>query len=347
MAGSTAGPGSTRPGPRWPPPRRPARVRTPALGQPRVRAPKRGRQARDARGGQHSEGPTGPEHDPEGGGDPHAVARAIVLRRLALAPRAAPSSSARCATRGCSDQVAGRSRTGSPRSVSSTTRRMPSCSSGPKQATRGLARSGLAHELANRGIDRDTAAAALAAVGEGSERPGRAGRQSFATSVAAPMVQARRLSAMLARKGIPPAWSMPWSATRSTPPGSTSGTDRPQRLSPRGSPWGRQRRAFRARVQRSLTHRKCVGGDDLLAERHDRHREQFEVGTASGMPMIVNGLGDGRGDMAEGQPPAGDDEPTTLASGEPVPAVGVEMTARPKGHRAYSPSGRTPLRAGW
>lgn len=155
---------------------------------------------------QHSEGPTGPEHDTEGGGDPHAVARAIVLRRLALAPRSRAELERTLRDKGCSDQVAREVLDRFTEVGLVDDQAYAELLVRSKQATRGLARSGLAHELANRGIDRDTAAAALAAVGEGSERA--KAEELVAKKLATlggqpPLVQARRLSAMLARKGYP------------------------------------------------------------------------------------------------------------------------------------------------
>lgn len=153
---------------------------------------------------QHSEGPSGPERDTEGDGDPYVVARAIVLRRLALAPRSRAELERTLRDKGCSDQVS--------REVLDRLTEVGLVDDQAyaemlvrsKQATRGLARSGLAHELASRGIDRDTATAALAAVGEGSERA--KAEELVAKKLATlggqpPLVQARRLSAMLARKG--------------------------------------------------------------------------------------------------------------------------------------------------
>jgi regulatory protein len=75
-----------------------------------------------------------------------------------------------------------------------------------KQSSRGLARSALARELATKGVDRDIASDALEDIDEVAERARAedlvAKRLRAMTGLSA-QVQARRLSAMLARKGYP------------------------------------------------------------------------------------------------------------------------------------------------
>jgi regulatory protein len=75
-----------------------------------------------------------------------------------------------------------------------------------KQATRGLARRALAHELRKHGIDDDLAEEALDEVGTDQERAKAeelVAKRLRTMHGLAPDVQARRLAGMLARKGYP------------------------------------------------------------------------------------------------------------------------------------------------
>lgn len=76
-----------------------------------------------------------------------------------------------------------------------------------KQASRGLAKRGLARELRDKGLDDETVAQALSGIGREAEVD--LARRLVAKRMAslhglAPDVQVRRLAAMLARKGYPP-----------------------------------------------------------------------------------------------------------------------------------------------
>lgn len=69
---------------------------------------------------------------------------------------------------------------------------------------RGLGRRGLAHELSRRGVDAEVSAAALADVDDDSEEASAralVARRLPSLAAAAPPVRARRLAALLARKG--------------------------------------------------------------------------------------------------------------------------------------------------
>ena len=75
-----------------------------------------------------------------------------------------------------------------------------------QRTTRGLARRALAQELRHKGVDDDTAAAALEQVDDDSERE--RAQQLVAKKMRSlhgvdPTVQSRRLAGMLARKGYP------------------------------------------------------------------------------------------------------------------------------------------------
>lgn len=149
--------------------------------------------------------------------DPHDIARAIVLRQLAMAPRSRAQLERRLHRRGCADDVA---RTVLDRMtevglVDDTAYARAVVSA--QQATRGLARTALAHRLRADGVDDDLVRDALADVSDDHERE-QAGR--LAAKKLRSMhgldatVQARRLAAMLARKGYPS--GLVWTVVRDT-----------------------------------------------------------------------------------------------------------------------------------
>ncbi|OFE16841.1 recombinase RecA [Humibacillus sp. DSM 29435] len=75
-----------------------------------------------------------------------------------------------------------------------------------KHASKGLARGALAHQLRQQGIDPELADEALQQVGAGDERlraEQLAAKKMRTMGGLAPDVQARRLAALLARKGYP------------------------------------------------------------------------------------------------------------------------------------------------
>ena len=158
--------------------------------------------------------PADPESDPrtrDGEPDPHDVARQIVLRQLAMAPRSRKQLRDKLRQRGCPDDVA-----------EAVLDRMTEVGlvddeayAGmlvrSQQASRGLATRALARELRTKGVDDDTARAALAEVRPEHER------EQAERLVAKKLrsmhgldasVQTRRLAGMLARKGYPADLSM-------------------------------------------------------------------------------------------------------------------------------------------
>jgi regulatory protein len=151
--------------------------------------------------------PPDPQADPRTRGsepDPHDWARAIVLRQLTAAPRSRAQLAQALRRRGCPDDVA-----------TAVLDRMEEVGlvddaayAGmlvrSQQAGRGLARRALASELRARGVDDDTAGAALDEVDphEEEERARELVAKKLRTMGGLdPAVQTRRLAGMLARKG--------------------------------------------------------------------------------------------------------------------------------------------------
>ncbi len=151
--------------------------------------------------------PADPEADPHTRGeepDPHDWARQIVLRQLTAAPRSRSQLEQALRRKDCPDDVA-----------TAVLDRMAEVGlvddeayAGmlvrSQQAGRGLARRALRQELRKKGVDDDTAAAALAEV-DGHAEEARA-RELVAKKMRSmhglePHVQTRRLAGMLARKG--------------------------------------------------------------------------------------------------------------------------------------------------
>lgn len=136
--------------------------------------------------------------------DPEAVARAIVLRQLSMAPRSRAQLEKKLRQRGCDDEVAGRvlDRMTEVGLVDDEAYAQMLVRS--KQQGRGLARKALAHELRKQGIDQEIAAEALDDIGVDDERA--RAEQLVAKKLRTmhgldPDVQARRLAGLLARKG--------------------------------------------------------------------------------------------------------------------------------------------------
>ena len=136
--------------------------------------------------------------------DPHEVARQIVLRQLAMAPRSRAELLQKLAQRGCAADVA-----------ATVLDRMTQVGLGDdgayaqmlvrsQQAARGLAKDALAHELRAKGIDDHLADEALASISDEDERDraralvGKKLRTMHGLGIE---VQTRRLAGMLARKG--------------------------------------------------------------------------------------------------------------------------------------------------
>lgn len=138
--------------------------------------------------------------------DADAIARQIVLRQLAMAPRSRAQLEDKLRSRGCDDEVAARVLDRFTEVGLIDDEAFAEVLIRSQQQTRGLSRRALSHELSKRGVDREVRDAALADINEEEER------ERAEDLVAARLkrlaglpreVQTRRLSGMLARKGYP------------------------------------------------------------------------------------------------------------------------------------------------
>jgi regulatory protein len=139
--------------------------------------------------------------------DPHDVARQIVLRQLAMAPRSRAQLGQKLAQRGCPADVAAAvlDRMTEVGLVDDEAYAQMLVRS--QQAGRGLAKLALARELRTKGIEDDLADEALASISEEDERDrARAlvDKKLRAMHGLGIEVQTRRLAGMLARKGYSP-----------------------------------------------------------------------------------------------------------------------------------------------
>lgn len=148
-----------------------------------------------------------PPEDPQSitpDADSEAVARAIVLRQLSMAPRSRAQLEKRLRQRGCDDAVAQRVLDRMTALGLVDDEAYAEMLVRSKQQGKGLARTALAHELRKQGIDQDTADDALADVAREDER---AKAEELVAKRLRTMhgltrdVQARRLGGLLARKG--------------------------------------------------------------------------------------------------------------------------------------------------
>ncbi|HSO63754.1 MAG TPA: regulatory protein RecX [Ornithinibacter sp.] len=169
-------------------------------------APRRGRRATPP--------PEDPEADPRHRGsepDPHDWARQIVLRQLTAAPRSRAQLEQALRRKDCPDDVAAAvldrmEEVGLVDDVAYAGMLVRS-----QQAGRGLARRALAQELRRKGVDDETAQAALDDVDPlDEEERARAlvAKKMRSMTGLDPVVQTRRLAGMLARKGYPAELSM-------------------------------------------------------------------------------------------------------------------------------------------
>jgi len=136
--------------------------------------------------------------------DPHDVARQIVLRQLAMAPRSRAQLEQKLTQRDCPADVAAAvlDRMSEVGLVDDEAYALMLVRS--QQAGRGLAKGALARELRTNGIDDDLAQQALASISEADERDhARAlvDKKLRAMHGLGIEVQTRRLAGMLARKG--------------------------------------------------------------------------------------------------------------------------------------------------
>jgi regulatory protein len=132
------------------------------------------------------------------------VARAIVLRQLALGPRSRAQLEQKLRQRGCADDIAEQVLDRMAEVGLVDDEAYAELLVRAKQSTKGLARRALAHELRKQGIEAEVADEALAQVGQADERE--KAEQLVAKKLRSMHgldadVQARRLAGMLARKG--------------------------------------------------------------------------------------------------------------------------------------------------
>lgn len=136
--------------------------------------------------------------------DADAVARAIVLRQLSMAPRSRSQLERKLRQRGCDDEVAARVLDRFTEVGLVDDQAYAQMLVRSRQSGKGLARKALAHELRKQGIDQEIADEALGQVGAGDERA-RAEllveKKLRTMRGLDPAVQSRRLAGMLARKG--------------------------------------------------------------------------------------------------------------------------------------------------
>jgi regulatory protein len=136
--------------------------------------------------------------------DPHDVARQIVLRQLALAPRSRAQLGLKLSQRGCPPDVAATVLDRMTEVGLVDDQAYAQMLVRSQQAGRGLAKRALARELRTKGIEDDLAGEALASISDADERDrARAlvDRKLRAMHGLGIEVQTRRLSGMLARKG--------------------------------------------------------------------------------------------------------------------------------------------------
>jgi regulatory protein len=136
--------------------------------------------------------------------DPHDVARRIVLRQLAMAPRSRAELLEKLAQRGCAVDVAATVLDRMTQVGLVDDEAYAQMLVRSQQATRGLAKSALARELRAKGIENYVADEALSLISDEDERDrARAlvDKKLRAMHGLGIDVQSRRLAGMLARKG--------------------------------------------------------------------------------------------------------------------------------------------------
>jgi regulatory protein len=143
--------------------------------------------------------------------DPESVARGIVLRKLTSAPRTRAQLEADLAARAVPAEVAARvlDRFTEVGLVDDTAFAESWVRS--RHAGRGLSRRALRHELRQKGVDDETARAAVDEIGPDDEEAAAAAlvaRRLASTRGLPPEVRTRRLAGMLARKGYPSSLAM-------------------------------------------------------------------------------------------------------------------------------------------
>ena len=143
--------------------------------------------------------------------DPYAVARAIVLRQLTMAPRSRHQLREKLRERDCPDDVAEAVLDRMMEVGLVDDEKYAEALVRSKQVTRGLSKRGLAHELRAKGVDREIADDVLAQVTPIDEED----RARSLVDARLPRVRGlerdvamRRLAGMLARKGYPAGLSL-------------------------------------------------------------------------------------------------------------------------------------------
>jgi regulatory protein len=136
--------------------------------------------------------------------DPHDVARQIVLRQLAMAPRSRAELTKKLAERNCPDNVAATVLDRLTEVGLVDDKAYAQMLVRSQQASRGLAKRAISRELRTKGIEDHVAEEAMASVSDEDERD-RArvlvDKKLRAMHGLGIEVQTRRLAAMLARKG--------------------------------------------------------------------------------------------------------------------------------------------------
>lgn len=136
--------------------------------------------------------------------DSHDVARAIVLRQLTGSPKSRAQLEQVLRRRNCPDDVAAAVLDRMEAVGLVDDRAYAEMLVRSRQAGKGLARRALEHELHSKGVDRETAAAALEGLDVDRERDRArelAAKKLRTMAGLDAQVQARRLAGMLARKG--------------------------------------------------------------------------------------------------------------------------------------------------
>jgi regulatory protein len=142
--------------------------------------------------------------------DPRDVARQIVLRQLAMAPRSRAELQQKLTQRGCAPEVAGAVLDRMAQVGLVDDEAYAHMLVRAQQAGRGLARRALARELRTKGIEGELADEALSSITDEDERDrARAlvDKKLRAMHGLGLEVQTRRLAGMLARKGYSPSLS--------------------------------------------------------------------------------------------------------------------------------------------
>lgn len=181
-------------------PRAPEASRTPGD----ARGPGGARARSDAPAGGRAE--PGPQADAGESRDPEAVARAIVLRQLANAPKTRRQLETALARRGCDADVAAAvlDRLGEVGLVDDAA--YAQMYAHAARSRRGLARRAIAHDLRGKGVADEVAADVLDGVSEAQEAEAARGLVRARLPRLRGMdrdVQVRRLAGLLARKGYP------------------------------------------------------------------------------------------------------------------------------------------------